>query len=123
MMFLSLFAHLTLVKMRTWGQVLVAFAVLASLGLATSNDPQGDQEGIKGIIIFGGVGTYLWVDGKKRLDKLQACADASLKSNREKGYVDCLSLSGTLQIPETQVRVKIAKAQKKGWVPYGIEIK
>ena len=109
--------------MRTWGQVLVVLTALAILGCITDDDPQGDQEAIPGIIFFGAVGSYLWSDGQKRLDKLQACADAALKSNREIGHIDCLSLSGTLQIPETHVRAKIAKAQKKGWVPYGVDIK
>ena len=109
--------------MRTWGQVLVALMALAVLGCITDDDPQGDLDAIPGIIIFGAVGSYLWSDGQKRLDKLQACADAALKSNRAIGHIDCLSLSGTLQIPETKVRANIAKAQKKGWIPYGVEIK
>ena len=109
--------------MRTWGQVLVACIALAIIGCITDDDPQGDRDALPGIIIFGAVGTYLWVDGQKRLDKLQACAGAALKSNREIGHIDCLSLSGTLQIPEPIVRTKIAKAQKKGWIPYGVEIK
>ena len=109
--------------MRTWGQVLVALMALGLLGCIVDDDPQGDLEALPGLAIFGGVGAYLWSDGQKRLDKLQACSEAALKSNRELGHIDCLKLSVSLQIPETEVRVKIAKAQKKGWVPHGIEMK
>ena len=109
--------------MRTWGQVLVAFMALGLLGCLADDDPQGDLEALPGIAFCGGVGAYLWIDGQKRLDKLQACSEAALKSNRELGHIDCLKLSVSLQIPETEVRVKIAKAQKKGWVPHGIEMK
>ena len=96
---------------------------LGLLGCLGDDDPQGDLEALPGLLMFGGVGTYLWIDGQKRLDKLQACSEAALKSNRELGHIDCLKLSVSLQIPETEVRVKIAKAQKKGWVPHGIEMK
>ena len=109
--------------MRTWGQVLVACMALGLLGCLGDDDPQGDLEALPGLLMFGGVGTYLWIDGQKRLDKLQACAEAALKSNRELGHIDCMKVSSSLQIPETEFRAKIPKAQKKGWLPYGIEMK
>ncbi len=109
--------------MRTWGKVLVAVMALGLLGCLMDDDPQGDLEALPGLAMFGGLGAYLWSDGQKRLDKLQACAEAALKSNRELGHIDCGNLSTRLKIPETEIRVKIAKAQKKGWVPYGIEMK
>ena len=115
--------HVAIEAMRTWGQVLVALMALGLLGCIVDDDPQGDLEALPGLAIFGGVGAYLWIDGQKRLDKLQACSEAALKSNRELGHIDCLKLSVSLQIPETEVRVKIAKAQKKGWVPHGMEMK
>ena len=105
--------HVGIKAMRTWGQVLVALMALGLLGCIVDDDPQGDLEALPGLAIFGGVGAYLWIDGQKRLDKLQACSEAALQSNRELGHIDCLKLSASLQIPETEVRVKIAKAQKR----------
>ena len=120
---LSSWVHVAINAMRTWGQVLVAFMALGLFGCLIDDDPQGDLEALPGLAMFGGVGAYLWIDGQKRLDKLQACSEAALKSNRQLGHIDCMNLSASLQIPETEVRAKIAKAQKKGWVPYGIEMK
>ena len=111
--------------MRTWGQALVLCMALAFLGTFVES-PERDEstaDAMPGIVLIAGLGGWLWYDGQKRLDALRRCSEEVLKANRELGHVNLGQLSGTLQMPETEIRSKIAKAQKKNWVPYGIELK
>ena len=76
-------------------EVLVAFMALGLFGCLIDDDPQGDLEALPGLAMFGGVGAYLWIDGQKRLDKLQACSEAALKSNRQLAIANRNFLSDT----------------------------
>ena len=113
--------------MRTWGQALILICFLAIAGAMTEESAQKRTavllESAPGIVVLGGLGAWLWSDGQKRLNALQRSADEALRLNREDGHINAHKLSGILQIPETEVRAKVSKAQKKSWIPYGVDVK
>ena len=98
--------------MRTWGQALIAISILNAI---TGKNPESVFPGLL-------VGAYLWINGQKRLDLLQALADQVLSIIRDESIVVAYDLSQKFGVSEAQLRLKIVRAQKKGWLPKEIDI-
>ena len=101
--------------MRTWGQALIALtAILIFKG--------GGKEFIGAIYLFC-IGGYLWINGQKRLDELQAISDQVKSSIRNSPHVNMHHMSLMFDLSERNLRLKIVRAQKKGWLPKEIDMR
>jgi len=105
-------------KRLVWGIVLVILSIMAFAGM--KGDTPNDQVVVNALIMIGG-GTLIFF-GAQYLKQLKAITAFALQMNREDGKIDAGLLAQRMGMSEVDIRTYIATSQRKGVIPFKVEI-
>lgn len=113
-------------KRLVWGIILLSIGVLnfiANIEKLKTDPANGDiSSGILISLILSTVGGVLSYFGWRYIKQKREAAAIALRMIRDDGKLDAALLAQRMSLPEVDVRPMIIEAQRKGILPFKIEI-
>ena len=106
-------------KRFVWGIVLIVLGFLALMG---SSDVPNSSDAVTGAFMFligGGVLTYY---GNRYLTQVKQTTAFALQMIRENGKIDASEIAQRMGLSEVDIRVFLAESQRKGVIPFKVDI-
>ena len=100
----------------------IVLVVIGLIGLMGSIDVPNSSSAVKGafmLLIPGGVLTYY---GNRYLTQVKQTTAFALQMIRENGKIDAFEIAQKMGLSEVDIRVFLAESQRKGVIPFKVDI-
>ena len=108
--------------MRRWGIGLIAVGSINMVSFLFNPSDPSTAANLPGSVMYVIGGIWMTQKGAKNRKDLEICSEEAMLLLEQDGVVNILKLSTQLNMAEARTRLILDRAQKRNWIPYGINI-